>query len=137
MTLKERIEDHRNHPACMSCHSKIDPWGIAFENYDAAGRFRTQVNGKPVDASSLLYNDQELDGMNGLKQFLLQNRQDQFVRALVYKLATYSLGRPLAFNDYSKIDNICVEVRRQGDGLTTMIKQLVVSDLFTTKRLLK
>ena len=42
MTLKERIEDHRNHAACMSCHAKIDPWGIAFENYDALGRWRNR-----------------------------------------------------------------------------------------------
>ncbi len=43
MTLKERIEDHRNHAACMACHIKIDPWGIAFENYDALGRWRDEV----------------------------------------------------------------------------------------------
>lgn len=73
MTLKERIEDHRNHPACMACHMKIDPWGIAFENYDAIGHWRDQVNGKPVDASSKLYNEQTLDGIAGLKLFLLEN----------------------------------------------------------------
>jgi hypothetical protein len=45
MTLKQRIENHRNQAACFSCHAKIDPWGIAFENYDALGRWRDQVNG--------------------------------------------------------------------------------------------
>lgn len=130
MTLKQRIEDHRNHAACMSCHAKIDPWGIAFENYDAEGRFRSSINGQPVDAASLLYNDQELDGMAGLKQFLLANRQDQFVRAIVYKLATYGLGRPLTFTDHAKIDDITASARQQGDGLATMIRLLVASELF-------
>lgn len=130
MTLKERIEDHRNHPACLSCHSKIDPWGIAFENYDALGRYRETVNGQPVDASSLLFNRQELDGMRGLKQFLLLNRQDQFVRSMVYKLATYSLGRPLTFSDHAEVDEISARVRQKGDGLATMIHQLVASNLF-------
>lgn len=133
MTLKQRIEDHRNHPACMSCHSKIDPWGIAFENYDAQGLYRSTINGQPVDAASLLFNDQELNGMDGLKRFLLKNRQDQFVRAIVYKLATYSLGRPLTFNDHAKIDHITAEVRKQGDGLSTIISCLVVSDLFLSR----
>jgi len=133
MTLKERIEDHRNHAACMSCHAKIDPWGIAFENYDALGRWRTEVNGKPVDAASLLFNKQELDGMDGLKRFLLEHRQDQFVRALVYKMATYSLGRPMTFSDHARIDDVTAEVRKHGDGLVTIIHKLVASELFQSR----
>jgi len=130
MTLKERIEDHRNHPACMACHMKIDPWGIAFENYDAIGRWRDQVNGKPVDASSKLYNEQTIDGIVGLKMFLLENRQDQFVRAIVHKLSTYALGRPLKFTDRADVERITAQVRLEGDGLKTMIKEIVCSELF-------
>lgn len=133
MTLKQRIEDHRNHAACMSCHSKIDPWGIAFENYDAIGRWRDQINGQAVDAVSVLFNNQELHGMNGLKRFLLEHRQDQFVRSMVYKMTTYALGRPLTFADHSSIDGITAKVRQQGDGLATMIRMVVTSELFLTK----
>ncbi|MEZ6129880.1 MAG: DUF1592 domain-containing protein [Planctomycetaceae bacterium] len=133
MTLKQRIEDHRNHAACLSCHAKIDPWGIAFENYDALGRWRDQVNGQPVDSASLLFNHQKLDGMDGLKRFLLQNRQDQFVRAMVHKLTTYALGRPLTFSDHAAVDNLTADVRRNGDGLATMIRLIVTSDLFQSK----
>jgi len=130
MTLKERIEDHRNHAACMSCHSKIDPWGIAFENYDALGLWRDEIAGKPIDATSDLFNHQTLDGMEGLKRLLLQHRQDQLVRALVSKLATYALGRPLAFTDLAEIEAITAQVRRDGDGLKTAIEAIVQSDLF-------
>jgi hypothetical protein len=133
MTLKQRIENHRNQAACFSCHAKIDPWGIAFENYDALGRWRDKVNGVPVDASSLLFNQQELKGVDGLKRFLLQNRQDQFVRAMVHKLATFALGRPLTFSDHADIDGIAADVRQQGDGLATMIRCIVASELFQTK----
>ncbi|MFG0264876.1 MAG: DUF1592 domain-containing protein [Rhodopirellula sp. JB055] len=133
MTLIERMEDHRNHPACMSCHSKIDPWGIAFENYDAVGRWRDSINGKPVVATATLFNQQELSGVEGLKRYLLQDRQDQFVRAMVHKLATFGLGRPLTFADHSSVDQITAQVRQQGDGLATMIQQLVASDLFQSK----
>ena len=130
MTLKERIEDHRNDPACMSCHTKIDPWGIALEEFDATGAWRNQVDGKPVDATSLLYNQSELKGMDGLKRYLLENRQDQFTRAIVHKLASYALGRPLSFNDWAEIELITTKLRQKDDGLRTLIKLLVESKLF-------
>lgn len=130
MTLKERIEDHRNHAACMSCHIKIDPWGIAFENYDARGSWREEIQGKPIDASSELFNHQTLDGMDGLKRFLLEHRQDQFVRAVVHKLSTYALGRPLTFADRAEVDAITAEVRRKDDGLKTIVHAITQSELF-------
>jgi hypothetical protein len=133
LTLKQRIEDHRNHVACMSCHAKIDPWGIAFENFDAVGSWRTQIQGKPVDASSLLFNGQKLDGMDGLKRFLLEQRQDQFARAMVHKMTTYALGRPLTFGDRSSVDQIMADLRKQGDGLATMVTLIVTSELFRSK----
>ncbi|PQO25348.1 hypothetical protein C5Y96_25605 [Blastopirellula marina] len=130
MTLKERIENHRNHAACKSCHVKIDPWGIAFENYDALGKWRDNIRGKPVDASSELFNGETLSGMDGLKRFLLENRQDQFIQATVQKLATFALGRPLGFEDRADVDAITAQVRSEGDGLRTMIHTIVQSDLF-------
>ncbi|WP_236696016.1 DUF1592 domain-containing protein [Rhodopirellula islandica] len=133
MTLKERIEDHRNQAACMSCHQKIDPWGIAFENYDALGRWRDQINGKVVDATSDLPNEDRLDGMQGLKQHLLQKRQDQFVKATVEKMASFALGRQLDFGDRAEIRQIAGRVRESGDGLKTMVMCLVTSELFQTK----
>jgi len=133
MTLKERIEDHRNKPACASCHSKIDPWGIAFEEFDAIGGWRTEIDGNPVDATSQLYNESELAGMNGLKRYLLANRQDQFSSALVHKLASYSLGRPLSFADHAELERITKELRQNGDGLRSLVHLLVTSKLFQTK----
>ena len=120
LTLKERIEDHRNDPACLSCHQKIDPWGIAFEDFDAVGSFRREIEGRPVESTSQLFNGQVLAGMDGLKRYLLEHRQDQFVRAMVYKISTYALGRPLNFGDRSAIDDITSRVRQKGDGLATL-----------------
>lgn len=130
MTLKERIADHRNKPACSSCHAKIDPWGIAFENYDALGTFRTSIAGKPVDAKAALFNKHEIAGMDGLKRYLLTDRQDQFVRAVVSKMSAYALGRSLSFGDSADIDQITQQVRREGDGLRDLIQWIVASDLF-------
>ena len=133
LTLKQRIEQHRDHAACRSCHAKIDPWGIAFENFDAVGSWRSQFDGKPIDATSLLFNKQQLDGMEGLKRFLLENRQDQFARAMVHKMTTYALGRALSFGDRSSVDRITADLRNQRDGLATMVTLIVTSDLFQSK----
>jgi mono/diheme cytochrome c family protein len=134
MTLKERIADHRNKAACVSCHARIDPWGIAFENYDALGAFRIQVNNKPVDATSELFNKQKLAGIEGLKRYLLTNRQDQFARAIVHKMTAYALGRPLSFGDRADIDSLTAQFRKQGDGLDDLIHLIVNSDIFNSKQ---
>ena len=133
MTLKERIVDHRNKPACLSCHSKIDPWGIAFENYDALGTFRTSIRNQPVDATAELFNRQTLAGVDGLKRYLLTDRQDQFARAMVHKLTAYALGRPLAFADRADIDSLTAQFRRRGDGLGELINLIVSSNIFNSK----
>ena len=133
MTLKERIADHRNKAACISCHAKIDPWGIAFENYDALGSYRTQIKNKPVDATSTLFNKQKLAGMDGLKRYLLTDRQDQFATAMVHKMAAYALGRPLSFSDHADIDNMTVQFRRRGDRLGDLVNLIVSSELFHAK----
>ena len=130
LTLKQRMEDHRNDPACISCHVKIDPWGIAFENFDAVGKWRDTIGRDPVDATSVLFNKHELRGMQGLKEYLLANRQDQFARAMAHKMAAYALGRPLTFGDRSQIDRITAKLRKQGDGLADLVFLIVKSDLF-------
>ncbi|HEY0076411.1 MAG TPA: DUF1588 domain-containing protein, partial [Abditibacteriaceae bacterium] len=133
MTVKERIADHRNKPACSSCHAKIDPWGIAFENYDALGAYRTSINDKPVDATSELFNRQTLAGVDGLKRYLLADRQDQFARAMVHKLTAYALGRPLTFADRADVDGLTARLRRQDDRLGDLISLIITSDLFNSK----
>jgi mono/diheme cytochrome c family protein len=133
LTLKERMEDHRIDPACMACHARIDPWGIAFENFDAAGGWRDMVKDRPVDATSVLFNQQTLNGMEGLKRFLLENRQDQFARAMTHKLSAYALGRPLTFADRASVEQITADLRNKDDGLATLITLVVTSDLFRSR----
>ena len=133
MTLKERIINHRNQPACYSCHSRIDPWGIAFEHYDALGAYRTHVKNQPVDASSELFNRQTLSGIDGLKRYLLTDRQDQFARAMVHKMLAYALGRPLSFGDSAEIDTLTAQFRQRGDGLNDLVLLIITSDLFNSK----
>ena len=133
MSLKDRIADHRNKPACVSCHAKIDPWGIAFENFDAMGKFRTEIQGQEIDAKSLLLNKQELDGIEGLKRYLLAHRQDQLCRSMVDKLCGYALGRPMSSADRAQVDRITLEFRKQDDRLGDLIQLIVSSNLFKSR----
>lgn len=133
MTLKERLADHRDQAACRSCHARIDPWGIAFEQYDALGGFRTRIKGQPLDATSVLYNGRTLDGMDGLKGYLLSERQDQFAEAVVHKMASYALGRNLSLADHAEIETMVATLRRNGDGLKDLVKLIIRSDLFLQK----
>ncbi len=133
MTPKERMADHRNQAACRSCHAKIDPWGISLENFDAIGRFRTTVQDQPVDATAVLHNKQPLDGVAGLKGYLLADRKDQFARAMVHKLSTYALGRPMSFADRGEMDRIAAELKERGNGLRDLVSLLIHSRLFSQK----
>ncbi|MDB4475019.1 DUF1592 domain-containing protein, partial [bacterium] len=134
MTLKERILDHRNQAACISCHSRIDPWGIAFENYDALGSFRTHVQNVPIDATSTLFNKQSLAGIDGLKSYLLSERQDQFTRAIVHKMTSYALGRPLTFSDRADVDKLATNFRKSGDRMEDLIHIITGSEIFNAKQ---
>ena len=133
MTPKERMADHRNQAACRSCHAKIDPWGLSLENFDAIGRFRTTINDQAVDATAVLYNKQPLDGVAGLKRYLMADRQDQFARAMVHKLSSYALGRPMSFADRGEIDKMAAELKERGNGLRDLVSLVIHSNLFHQK----
>ena len=133
MTPKERMADHRNQAACRSCHAKIDPWGLSLENFDAIGRFRTTINDQPVDATAVLQNKQPLDGVAGLKGYLMAERQDQFARAMVHKLSSYALGRPMSFADRAQIDKMAGDLTKRGSGLRDLVSIVIHSPLFSQK----
>ena len=86
-----------------------------------------------MDATSQLFNKQKLDGMVGLKRYLLQDRQDQFSRAMVHKMTAYALGRSLSFSDNADIDNLAVQFRKQGDRLGDLVYLIIKSNIFNSK----
>ena len=87
----------------------------------------------PIDAAALLFNKQPLQGMNGLKRYLLQERQDQFARAMVRKMTTYALGRPLSFADHAEVEDLAAEFRKRGDRLGDLIYLVTQSGIFNSK----
>ena len=74
LTVRERMEQHRKNPACMSCHRVIDPLGLTLENFDVTGKYRIKDSGNPVDANGVLYDGTEMEGPAGLKAALIEEQ---------------------------------------------------------------
>ena len=91
-TVRERLEQHRSNPVCASCHTLMDPFGFALENFDVTGQWRDVDNGIRVDASGAALDGSKMDGVVGLRQALLANRT-QFATVFTERLLTYALGR--------------------------------------------
>ena len=142
LSLKERLVAHAQVASCHDCHSKIDPWGVAFENYNALGQWREgtadplvkaphqKVN---IDPSTRLKNGREIQNLDDLKSYILIEKKAQFRRALVRKVMAYSLGRYLEFTDRSTVDSICKTVEEDNDAFQTVIEQIVLSEPFRVK----
>ena len=142
LSLKERLVAHAQVASCHDCHSKIDPWGVAFENYNALGQWREGTSDPLVkvphqkvniDPSTRLKNGREIQNLDDLKRYILTDKKGQFRRAVVQKVMAYSLGRYLEFTDRSTVDSICETVEEDNDAFQTIIEQIVLSEPFRVK----
>ena len=129
LSLRERIERHRNQPGCVQCHLKIDPWGVPFEEFDAGGRLKQQS----VDARSTLPDKSNIAGVNDLKRYLSQDRIDQVAFSFLKHLATYATGRNLAYNELESLKESGKALKANGYRMQDMIRFVINSDMFLTK----
>jgi mono/diheme cytochrome c family protein len=105
LSIREQMEVHRQNPACAVCHVRMDPLGFSLENFDAIGQWRTEAEGRPVDASAIFADGTPLNGVQGLKAFVLERREN-YVHAFTGKLLTYALGRHVDYRDQPAIRKI-------------------------------
>jgi hypothetical protein len=107
LSMREQMVQHRKNPSCASCHSRMDPLGLALENFDAVGRWRAaDQSGAPIDASGALPDGTMFRGPVELRNELARNRSSDFVLTLSQKLLTYALGRGLEYYDAPAIRRI-------------------------------
>ena len=133
LTMRQRIAQHRENPACSGCHNLMDPIGLATENFDAVGRFRTLEDGVPVDASGGLPDGATFDGIEGLRAGLLR-RPELFVGTMTEKLLTYAVGRGLEPADAPAVRAI-TRASRTGDyRFSSLILGVVNSAPFQMRR---
>jgi hypothetical protein len=135
-TVREKLEAHRADPNCAACHAKIDPLGIAFDNYDAIGRWRTVetvrdgTGGDPMlNPSGVLLDGRSFADAHGLTQLLLDDL-DKFALAFTEKLGTYALRRGMTFTDREELKRVAASSKADDYHLASLIESLVTSPLF-------
>jgi mono/diheme cytochrome c family protein len=135
-TVREKLEAHRSDANCAACHRKIDPLGMAFDNYDAIGRWRT-VETVPtgtgddpkLDPSGELPDGRKFADAVGLRKLLLDDT-DKFAAAFTEKLATYALRRGTTFSDRAELRRVADQSKAGDYKLASLIESLVTSELF-------
>jgi hypothetical protein len=132
LTMRARMEQHRANPVCASCHRVMDPLGLALENFDAVGAWRTQDGGEPIDASGQLADGTRVDGVADLRAALLQ-QPDVFVGTMTEKLLTYALGRRLTPQDMPAVRAIVRDAARDGYRFSALVEGVVASAPFRPK----
>jgi hypothetical protein len=133
LSVRERMEEHRANPACMSCHRMIDPLGLALENYDVTGKWRMKDNGVPVDAAGVMYDGTKIDGPAGLRAAVLKH-SDMFVRTFTESLMTYAIGRRVEYYDMPTVRAIVGNAERNGNRMSSFILGVVNSPAFRTAK---
>ncbi len=131
LTERALIEQHSRNPDCARCHVRIDPFGFALEGYDAIGRRRTKdAAGMVIDARTRADDRTGIEGIDGLRNYLLTKRCDQFVRQFCRKLLGYALGRGVLLSDEPLLDSMLLELAENNYRIGTVFEMIVQSRQF-------
>jgi len=132
-TLRQRMVQHRENPSCASCHSRMDPLGFGFENFDAIGAWREKDGGQPVDPSGVLPSGQSFQGPKELKA-ILRGRDKDFTRCLAEKMLTFAVGRGVEYYDTCAVDKVVDGTAGQGFKFSQLVLEIVKSDPFQKRK---
>jgi hypothetical protein len=132
-SLRERLQAHLRNATCASCHRVMDPIGLALENFDAIGRWRTKDSGVPVDPTGTLFDGAQLNGPGDLKR-ALTSREDVIVSVFIERLMTYALGRGVTYQDMPFVRRIMREAARDKYRFSSIVMGIVKSTPFQMKR---
>ena len=135
VTIRQRIEAHAKNASCAACHRNIDPFGLAFDQYDAVGQWRTRelvptgVGDNPlVDASGVMPDGRSFKDSVEFKKLLIEDR-DHIARAFIEHLCTYALRRVLTVDDQDDLKLIATEAKKNQYGVKDIIRAVALSDL--------
>lgn len=129
LSVRQQMELHRRVEPCASCHKIMDPIGLALENFDATGMWRTEDKTVPIDASGQLVDGTEMKGPAGLREALVRY-SPQFVRSLTGNLMTYALGRGVEYYDMPVVRTIVRDAAKNNNRFSSLVLGIVKSAPF-------
>jgi mono/diheme cytochrome c family protein len=132
-SLRQRMEQHRENPACASCHAKMDPLGFAFENFDGVGAFRKKDGEFVIDPSGTLPDGKSFKGPAELRTILME-KKGQFAKCLTEKMMTYALGRGVQFYDRRAVNKILAALEKDDYKFSRLVIEIARSDPFRLRR---
>ena len=133
LSMRAQMERHRQNPACSVCHVRMDPLGFSLENFDAIGRWRQTSGGIPVDASAVFADGTLIDGVAGLRAFIVKH-QASYIHTLVSKMLAYALGRQLDYRDQPAIRRVVRDAAASGHRWSAIVRGIVSSTPFQMRR---
>jgi mono/diheme cytochrome c family protein len=133
-TLRETLKLHRSQALCASCHNRLDPLGLALENFNALGRWRDKERDQPIDAAGELVTGEPFTGIRELKRILVNDHHRDFYRCLTEKMLTYALGRGLDHNDVPAVDEIVERLEKENGHPSALLRGIVESVPFQKRR---
>jgi mono/diheme cytochrome c family protein len=133
-SLREVLEVHRSKPLCNSCHSRMDPLGLALENFNAMGMWREKERGQALDTEGVLITGEKFGGIRDLKRILKDEHRADFYRCLTEKLLTYALGRGLEYSDVETVDQIVERLEREQGRFSALLTGVIESAPFQKRR---
>ena len=129
-TLRARLEAHRANPSCAACHQSFEPMGLAMENFDAVGAWRTLDAGQPIDPTGVTNDGTPLTGLASLREFALENG-DVFAQSVTERLLTYALGRGLEYEDMPLVRSITHDAAEDHYRFSSLLMGVIQSPAFT------
>lgn len=133
LTLRERLDEHRERADCRGCHEQIDPLGFALENYGPTGLWRDEYeNGRKVDAAGRLFRKHDFSNPVEFKDAILAEKE-RFARAFAGHLLSFALGRGTTANDSAALDAIAANTAADGYRMKSLLKEIVASEPFLYK----
>ena len=131
LTERQLIERHSSDQACAKCHARIDPFGFALESFDTIGRHRQKnAAGLTIDSRTTLPDGTQIDGLSGLRNYLVEKRRDDFLRQFCRKLLGYAIGRELQLSDRPLIDEMLVRLAKDDYRASVAVETIVLSKQF-------
>jgi hypothetical protein len=135
LTLRETLARHREDKSCAGCHVRFDAIGLVFEGYGPVGELRSKdFGGRPVDTHATFPGGSEGTGIEGLRNYLRDHRQEEFLDSLCRKLLAYALGRGVLLSDDAAIQDMRAKLAANDYRFSSLVECIVTSPQFLTKR---